>query len=839
MVNKSTRDTVHCGPRTILSVGLGIVCLKIIGIIVQRVGQQTQMRRVGHCLQIIMAQFISSVSIFCTVIISYYMATPGSTELRSFLASEKTYDELYQEGMKAYSSENWKDTITFLENAITEFKFYRNQLTSCRIKCNNVSKVSFPNSNELTELTFFESVFFQADCLRRCKFQNLGNRPETLNQEVTEKFLGKIPYSYLQFAYYKNFQYSSAISAAYTYLQANPQDEVMISNLEYYESISSNKDSFVDLEEEPHQAHFRRGLKYYRTQNWTGVIYEMEEALSAYWIADLECRALCEGKYDDRDFLDLYEAISNHYASTLHCKEGCEAVLATLEEENYENYLPQHFHFLQFAYFQVEDITHATQNALSFLLFSPDDEIMKSNMRYYLNEGIDAEDIRPREDAERYHSRVMMEKKMLAFARLRFWGEDDVVYNDPLEKPSVTEYMDEDDNNKEIEELIQRGKELEKLKDKYKFNDEEDESDEYVETDDTHERSNNDDDNIEDKEKNLDEEKPNTSDEETDVNDVADKSITDNGHFLDERPAPPTEVERDDQRTTSNNIKEDKDKNDAVIIPESEKTKSSRKKKQVRKAVALLDGMKITRDEASLRGKNRVVADKLTSQDECKLLLDLAQTYAYPGDGYQGNLHPHSSHESFKGIDILEVVLFARAKKIPHAMAQAYLDLSERARMFTESYFNLTRPLYHSYTHLVCRTTEPGAPVDRKDLSHPVHADNCQLDENGDCHKVPPAFVWRDWSAITYLGDDFEGGDFIFSSNKLQIQSKVKPKCGRIVAFSAGEENLHGVLPVLSGRRCAMALWFTHDLRYMELNRYKAQKILSNMKEEMNRKTEL
>ena len=37
-----------------------------------------------------------------------------------------------------------------------------------------------------------------------------------------------------------------------------------------------------------------------------------------------------------------------------------------------------------------------------------------------------------------------------------------------------------------------------------------------------------------------------------------------------------------------------------------------------------------------------------------------------------------------------------------------------------------------------------------------------------------------------------------------------------MVGFSAGEENLHGVKAVISGRRCALALWFTEDPRYME-----------------------
>ena len=39
-----------------------------------------------------------------------------------------------------------------------------------------------------------------------------------------------------------------------------------------------------------------------------------------------------------------------------------------------------------------------------------------------------------------------------------------------------------------------------------------------------------------------------------------------------------------------------------------------------------------------------------------------------------------------------------------------------------------------------------GKQEDRKDLSHPVHADNCILDEAmGECNKVAPAYTWRDY----------------------------------------------------------------------------------------------
>lgn len=55
------------------------------------------------------------------------------------------------------------------------------------------------------------------------------------------------------------------------------------------------------------------------------------------------------------------------------------------------------------------------------------------------------------------------------------------------------------------------------------------------------------------------------------------------------------------------------------------------------------------------------------------------------------------------------------------------------------------------------------------------------------------------------------------------------PKCGRLVAFSAGKENMHGVLPVTKGRRCAVALWFTLDPEHKENSFLIAESILQEI----------
>ena len=63
-------------------------------------------------------------------------------------------------------------------------------------------------------------------------------------------------------------------------------------------------------------------------------------------------------------------------------------------------------------------------------------------------------------------------------------------------------------------------------------------------------------------------------------------------------------------------------------------------------------------------------------------------------------------------------------------------------------------------------------------------------------------------------------------------QAKLKPECGRVVAFSAGLENLHGVAGVREGRRCALALWFTLRRKHDEAQRHEAWNIFKMAKEQ-------
>lgn len=106
--------------------------------------------------------------------------------------------------------------------------------------------------------------------------------------------------------------------------------------------------------------------------------------------------------------------------------------------------------------------------------------------------------------------------------------------------------------------------------------------------------------------------------------------------------------------------------------------------------------------------------------------------------------------------------------------------------------------------------------------------DNCILNAEAlMCIKEPPAYTFRDYSAILYLNGDFDGGNFYFTElDAKTVTAEVQPQCGRAVGFSSGTENPHGVKAVTRGQRCAIALWFTLDPRHSERDRVQADDLV-------------
>ncbi|XP_053182394.1 prolyl 3-hydroxylase 3 [Scomber japonicus] len=236
-------------------------------------------------------------------------------------------------------------------------------------------------------------------------------------------------------------------------------------------------------------------------------------------------------------------------------------------------------------------------------------------------------------------------------------------------------------------------------------------------------------------------------------------------------------------------------------------------------------GVTIAMDDEVLNGTNRVVLDGVMTEKECDRIMKLATAAASAGDGYRGRRSPHTPHETFEGLTVLRALKLSQDGMVNQSDARLLHELGERVRVLLHSYFRSPSGLFVSFTHLVCRSAIAGDQEGRLDLSHPVHVDNCLLEpETNQCWKEPPAFIHRDLSAILYLNDNFDGGELFFTSRDAKtVTARVKPTCGRVAGFSSGPINPHGVTAVTRGRRCALALWFTKEKLYRDMEREEAE----------------
>ncbi|NXV83099.1 P3H3 hydroxylase, partial [Atlantisia rogersi] len=249
------------------------------------------------------------------------------------------------------------------------------------------------------------------------------------------------------------------------------------------------------------------------------------------------------------------------------------------------------------------------------------------------------------------------------------------------------------------------------------------------------------------------------------------------------------------------------------------------------------EGVAVVMDSQQMNGTQRVVFDRVLTESECKDLLRLTKAAGEAGDSYRARRSPHTPHERYEGLTILKAMQLAQDGDVDWRDAKLFLQASEKSRKIIEAYFSPGKKLHFSFTHLVCRTAIDEKQEGRMDLSHPVHVDNCLLDPEGqECWREPPAYVYRDYSGILYLNDDFQGGGLFFTEmDTVTVTAEVRPKCGRLVAFSSGKENPHGVWAVSQGRRCAVALWYTHSQEHAEQERVKAEELMKQRDLEQGR----
>ena len=172
------------------------------------------------------------------------------------------------------------------------------------------------------------------------------------------------------------------------------------------------------------------------------------------------------------------------------------------------------------------------------------------------------------------------------------------------------------------------------------------------------------------------------------------------------------------------------------------------------------------------------------SDDDCRLLMTMYDRQVHLATITDQTGHPVVYWEQFRDAP-------GGAEIVPRLVKQCLWNIF--------SQLQLADPLYPETVILVAI----GAGG-----CHSRHADNSRQNEQGDW--VANHTPQRDVSAIYYLNDEFDGGEIVFDTQQLVV----KPRRGLLLAFPSDAAHLHEVLPVRSGARYTMAIWFTRQQRH-------------------------
>ncbi|KAM9296614.1 LOW QUALITY PROTEIN: cartilage-associated protein-like [Gastrophryne carolinensis] len=396
-----------------------------------------------------------ALSLCCALIILLSLSAQAQYEHYSFRSYPR--DELmplesaYKYALDQYTGENWPESVNYLEISLRLYRLLRDSESFCNLNCSTARLEDHPppegmeggneaqsRFNSFAELRVFGDVLMRARS-KRCKQGLPAFRQSQPSRETLQEFQVREPYKYLQYAYFKTNNLPKAIAAAHTFLLMHPDDEMMKRNMAYYKSMPDSENHITDLETKTYENLFIRSVRAYNGENWRTSISDMELAIPDFFKAYQECSAACEGSREINDFKDFYPSVADHYIEVLKCKIKCESDLTpVIGGYVVEKFVATMYHYLQFAYYKLNDVRNAAPCVASYLLFDPDDEVMKQNLvyyRYHMEKWDLSEDkFKPRPEAALFYNVTTKQRELYEYA-LRNLVDDD--------EGNVVEFLDE------------------------------------------------------------------------------------------------------------------------------------------------------------------------------------------------------------------------------------------------------------------------------------------------------------------------------------------------------------------------------------------------------------
>jgi len=149
-------------------------------------------------------------------------------------------------------------------------------------------------------------------------------------------------------------------------------------------------------------------------------------------------------------------------------------------------------------------------------------------------------------------------------------------------------------------------------------------------------------------------------------------------------------------------------------------------------------------------------------------------------------------------------------------------EISNRVLEEMEKNYHLKIKKYHlDHGGLYSRIQGNSCPyhADNVYFDCPIHGknqDRLRVTCNGNCPGakfMPNHTFWREYTALIYLNDNFEGGEIAFEDGPCnKLYRKVIPiKSKMMILAPNSQDYYHEVFPIRSGKRYSLHLWYTSD----------------------------
>uniref|UniRef100_A0A8D3AB35 Leprecan-like alpha-helical domain-containing protein n=1 Tax=Scophthalmus maximus TaxID=52904 RepID=A0A8D3AB35_SCOMX len=302
-------------------------------------------------------------------------------------------DSAYNYALEQYAAQKWGESVKYLELGLRLHRLLRDSESFCGRNCSAAARRDGAGDGDDTlladsSLRVVRHILRRAACLKKCKAGFPVFNLSYPKRDLLETFEQRIPYRYIQYAYFQLNNMEKAVAAAHTFLKKNPADPYLTKNMDYYKTLVDVEEYLIDHEEQPYESVFLKSVTLYNSGDFSGSARNMEQAIAQYLEVYGLCLAGCEGSYEILEVKDFYPTLA------------------------------------------VNDAKNAAPCAASYVLFDPGDQVMQQNIAYYRfyreQWGLEDGDFHPRPEAQTYFNQTTKQKEMLQFA-LNYLQTDDEV----------------------------------------------------------------------------------------------------------------------------------------------------------------------------------------------------------------------------------------------------------------------------------------------------------------------------------------------------------------------------------------------------------------------------